>query len=494
MATEKNLKKLTIHKLKKKTYNALAEKPVDELVLLTDVGGQVAEITEASADYVGEIVQYVGETNDTYTNGYFYKCIETDGVYSWTKFNVQEGGGGSSLPDQTDNAGKFLTTDGTEPIWQELPLVQGSGYDNGFAIDKSSSVGNNRASASVYGTAIGISAKSLEGYGVAVGYGATALSYGGTGNAGGIAIGYKAITYRGGILLNASGTQVRNEDIDTFKIANQVGVFEMMSADGTIPTDRYTITPTTAGTYVPKLTIAEDGTATREWGTESGGGGGNVSPVFNEPIKVTVESGYLSLVDVLTVTTSERNTGNFENELKVRSFIGQKGLYLNFFLHPLEDNKSYIGNKNYRWKSVATTMLNNGEPLNVPTVGGTLARIEDINNIVKVLPTADNGYTTVKNFGNNYIEASGIYEFGALGANEEVVDVIPLPEGVQFAEGQMYWASAHVTTEDSNANAVVAHITSRTATDLTIVYKNLGTTEVENLLICWEVRGVVVPK
>jgi hypothetical protein len=65
------------------------------------------------------------------------------------------------------------------------------------------------------------------------------------------------------------GKDCINSDANTFKVANTNGNFEIMSADGTIPTDRYTTTPTDAGTYVPKLTIAEDGTATREWSTES---------------------------------------------------------------------------------------------------------------------------------------------------------------------------------------------------------------------------------
>ena len=65
-----------------------------------------------------------------------------------------------------------------------------------------------------------------------------------------------------------------NSDSDTL----QFWRYKLVNADGTIPTDRYTTTPTSAGTYIPKLTIAEDGTATREWGTESGGGGGASLP------------------------------------------------------------------------------------------------------------------------------------------------------------------------------------------------------------------------
>lgn len=54
---------------------------------------QVDEMPVASASNVNSIVQFAGETTEDYTNGYFYKCILSDGVYSWTQINVQPGGG-----------------------------------------------------------------------------------------------------------------------------------------------------------------------------------------------------------------------------------------------------------------------------------------------------------------------------------------------------------------------------------------------------------------
>lgn len=51
--------------------------------------------------YKDKILEYVGETNANYTNGYFYKCIEDPdnvGTYIWVQHNVQPGGsGGGSL-------------------------------------------------------------------------------------------------------------------------------------------------------------------------------------------------------------------------------------------------------------------------------------------------------------------------------------------------------------------------------------------------------------
>ena len=43
-----------------------------------------------------------------------------------------------------------------------------------------------------------------------------------------------------------------------------------MNSDGTIPTDRFTTTPSADGTYVPTLTISS-GVATRSWAAPAGG-------------------------------------------------------------------------------------------------------------------------------------------------------------------------------------------------------------------------------
>lgn len=51
---------------------------------------QVETLPTASADEVGNIYQYVGETNLSFTNGYFYECIEDSGSYSWVEKEVQK--------------------------------------------------------------------------------------------------------------------------------------------------------------------------------------------------------------------------------------------------------------------------------------------------------------------------------------------------------------------------------------------------------------------
>lgn len=79
---------------------------------------QYSSIPTASADNLGDIVQFAGTTDANYTNGYFYKCV-SDGqepaTYSWSQVSVQPTPSG--LPDQTGNAGKVLTTDGTDASW-----------------------------------------------------------------------------------------------------------------------------------------------------------------------------------------------------------------------------------------------------------------------------------------------------------------------------------------------------------------------------------------
>ena len=55
---------------------------------------QFKSMPTASADNVGAIVQYSGITTAHFTNGYFYKCTEHSGSYSWTAVSVQQGGGG----------------------------------------------------------------------------------------------------------------------------------------------------------------------------------------------------------------------------------------------------------------------------------------------------------------------------------------------------------------------------------------------------------------
>lgn len=57
----------------------------------------------ASADNVGDIVQFTGTTTASYTNGYFYKCQGSSGTYSWVQTNVQPSGGSGGDSETTED-------------------------------------------------------------------------------------------------------------------------------------------------------------------------------------------------------------------------------------------------------------------------------------------------------------------------------------------------------------------------------------------------------
>lgn len=57
---------------------------------------QKPALPTASEAEEGNIYQYVGETTEDYTNWYFYKCIESSGVYVWMNIPVQSSGQGTN--------------------------------------------------------------------------------------------------------------------------------------------------------------------------------------------------------------------------------------------------------------------------------------------------------------------------------------------------------------------------------------------------------------
>ena len=290
----------------------------------------------AGADNLDDIIQFTGETDANYTNGYFYKCVvdsttpasatiaQTTGstlsdltvdattcwgtlgdysipqqtgdyvftyndgmglwdyddrgsfdlaefgvaytgtpadgdvltisvtapstTYAWTRVDVQPAP--EALPDQTGQSGKFLTTDGTDASWSDKPLV-----NKATGTDSLSLIGN--GSTSNY--AINIGSSSIAGsYCIAIGKIANVQANDsiGIGNytmfqhpadTYSVAIGYRAsIGKPNAIQINVSGNVAQNDVANTFKVANQNGNYEIMSADGTVPTARLTKVNTTA--------------------------------------------------------------------------------------------------------------------------------------------------------------------------------------------------------------------------------------------------------
>lgn len=121
--------------------------------------------------------------------------------------------GGDGLPDQTDNAGKFLTTDGSTVSW-------------GNALVNLASVGSN--SIQVKGDYTATTFPDI--------YRSCLVTYSGFISANdALAVGYNASVTAHGATQLGSGT---NADANTFKVSNKNGNFTIMSADGTIPADR----------------------------------------------------------------------------------------------------------------------------------------------------------------------------------------------------------------------------------------------------------------
>lgn len=79
---------------------------------------QVSTMPTAGADYLGKYFQYVGVTDATYTNGYFYTCILEDSSYKWIKvqqaapeYTIKK----LSTPSSDEFSATFrLTKDGVE--------------------------------------------------------------------------------------------------------------------------------------------------------------------------------------------------------------------------------------------------------------------------------------------------------------------------------------------------------------------------------------------
>jgi len=239
------------------------------------VAAQVTSLPTAAVAEEGNIYQFVGTTTSSYINGYFYKCV-SDGAtptptYSWEAVNVQEGG--SSLPSQTGNSGKFLTTDGTDASWAPA-LVNNTTSTYSLSIEGSitssasdasdlaikGSIGSNAQ----YSIAIGTGSSCNSHYSVALGansyadYYATAIGRSASASdTNAVALGNGARASGQNSIQLGSGyrTNAYNSTANTFKVANANGNYEMMSADGTIPADRlknainkYSTMPTAAST------------------------------------------------------------------------------------------------------------------------------------------------------------------------------------------------------------------------------------------------------
>lgn len=86
------------------TYYAGGERPLTP----DDISQSEAKITEqiiiksptiptASAEELGKVRMFTGETGAVYTHGYIYECVEDNAEYSWNRVDVQPATDLSSL-------------------------------------------------------------------------------------------------------------------------------------------------------------------------------------------------------------------------------------------------------------------------------------------------------------------------------------------------------------------------------------------------------------
>lgn len=227
--------------------------------LKAEIAGDISDATSPIQTQVEGVSAEVAKKQDKLTAGENITIV--DNVISATG----GGGGGASLPDQTDNAGKFLTTDGTTASWGEA-LVNTAVATTSMTIGGTQSsslvtlnIGWNSSCAGSHSVALGPSASASAIRAVVVGVNSSVT------HQRGIAIG-SLVSAKADFAIQLGGDSfTENSDANTFKVGNANGNFEMMSADGTIPAERMS---STAGTTGQVLTKTDTGMA---WQDASGG-------------------------------------------------------------------------------------------------------------------------------------------------------------------------------------------------------------------------------
>ena len=167
----------------------------------------------------------------------------------------------SSLPSQTGNAGKFLTTDGTDASWGNALANTATGYDslsiNGSASSAAFTVNIGKLSlcSGEYSVAMGWQAKVSTNRAVAIGgninsYGAESVAIGmesGSNSKYGIALGAHArvgYSAQNAIQLgcDSSGNTVTNNESGTMKVCLGGTNYTLIDSTGQIPSAMLTST------------------------------------------------------------------------------------------------------------------------------------------------------------------------------------------------------------------------------------------------------------
>ena len=251
-------------------------------MVTTEIEGQLESIFDQNiADWA---VTFTGTPQNGDTISITY--TKAAAAYGWENIEVQPAG--DSLPDQTGNAGKFLTTDGTDASWSDKPLInkatgtnsvctdinttyiRSTQFGSGAVINGNFTTGvgfDTRAGNS--GTAIGAEAYATTGknvgFGTAIGRAAHA-----NGNAS-IALGsWATANGKHSIQIGGAGG-IANYDDNTMNVCLGESLtqnYKLLLSDGTIPEAR--LADTTGAVQGQVLTLDANGNAV--WATPSSGG------------------------------------------------------------------------------------------------------------------------------------------------------------------------------------------------------------------------------
>lgn len=78
------------------TYYAGGERPLtpddisqSEAKIIEQIIIKSPTIPTASVEELGKVRMFIGETDEVYTHGYIYECVEDNAEYSWNRVDVQ---------------------------------------------------------------------------------------------------------------------------------------------------------------------------------------------------------------------------------------------------------------------------------------------------------------------------------------------------------------------------------------------------------------------
>lgn len=239
------------------TYDSASELWV--LVGKDSDGNTVLTFQEYQQDFVDAGFTFTGTPQDGDVVAFTCTVEEASATYAWTRVDVQPAGA-------TYTAGTGISIDANNEISVTNPVVTNSATEQTALAVGSISNPATASSGAYWAAAVGANASVTAADGVAVGANTSTTA------ADGVAIGPGArVTAAHAIQISSwdRGTRVTNSVANTVNIANGVGNYRVLEADGTIPEAR--LADTTNAQQGDVLTL--DSTGNAVW--QAGGGGGS---------------------------------------------------------------------------------------------------------------------------------------------------------------------------------------------------------------------------